>query len=180
MDLTKDGSLRPSDTSPGQWDPDESQDEITLAGFEWSMLRFASAFERCVLQIANAAGEQNLSVQEVLFLYLVSLQNSPQTCASLAHQLNREDVTNIQYIMRKLAGRGLVQKAREPKTKNYTFTLTKQGYGFTQRYSNIKKSLLVNRLNRLHDTGAALTNVRTLVNELASVYDEVARESPML
>ncbi|MEM8662080.1 MAG: winged helix DNA-binding protein [Pseudomonadota bacterium] len=178
MPAKKKSSKSGGDVLHRHWELGRTEHDIALTEFEWSVLRFMNAFERCILQMANMSGQHNLNVQEVLFLHVVSMQKMPQTSASLAHQLNRDDIANIQYTLRKLVSAGLVEKRKEPQGKIYTFSVTEEGMKLVRSYANVRELLLADKTQFIDNVDERLDSSRRFVSLLTGVYDEVARESP--
>ncbi len=154
-------------------------DEHTIATteFEWAMMRLQAAFERSCVQLANLAGKETLSFQELLLLHVVAMQHHPQTSQSLARQLNRDDVPNIQYTLRKLQQQDLVRKRREPRGRIYTYEATESGREFVERYAEVRSLLLTGKTRFIDNIDERLSAANDLVSLLTGVYDDVARVS---
>jgi predicted MarR family transcription regulator len=160
------------------WELGHTAHEIALTEFEWTIMRFYSAFERCILQLANISGEQNLNPQEVILLHVVSMQKSPQTSTSLARQLNRDDLANIQYTLRKLASGNLIEKQKDERGRIYTYKLTKAGLKHVKQYAAVRSLLLPDKAKAIDAVDEKLDESRRFIGLLTGIYDEVARESP--
>jgi predicted MarR family transcription regulator len=154
-------------------------DEHTIATteFEWAIMRLQAAFERSCVQLANLAGRETLSFQELLLLHVVAMQHHPQTSQSLARQLNRDDVPNMQYTLRKLQEQELVQKRREPRGRTYTYEVTDSGREFVERYAEVRSLLLTGKTKFIDDIDERLSAANDLISLLTGVYDDVARVS---
>lgn len=92
--------------------------EVLITEFEWSVIRFQQAFERYILQIAHIAGLGELSYAELVLLHVIGFADAPITVGLLARQLNADNVTNIQYSLRKLLGYQLIRKVRSGKSND--------------------------------------------------------------
>jgi predicted MarR family transcription regulator len=160
------------------WALGDTHHDIALTEFEWTIMRFFNAFERCVVQMANMEGSSNLNTQEVIILHVVSMQKVPQTSASLSRQLNRDDVANIQYTLRKLSTAGLTEKQKDPRGKTYTYKMTALGTEHVKQYANFRKVLLSDKTKIIDDIDKKLDDSRRFIGLLTGIYDEVARESP--
>ena len=172
--------MEPEDSLHEHWELGRTSHDVSLTEFEWTIMRFFNAFERCVLQMANmeAEGSANLNTQEVILLHVVSMQKKPQSSTSLARQLNRDDVANIQYTLRKLSTAGLTEKQKDLRGKTYTYKLTELGLAHVKQYASFRKVLLADRTQDISDIDKKLDDSRRFIGLLTGIYDEVARESP--
>ena len=166
------------DDSRYEWELGHSDREKAFTEFEWTIMRFYNAFERCILQLANMSGEQNLNAQEVILLHVVSMQKTPQTSSSLARQLNRDDIANIQYTLRKLASENLIEKQKVERGKIYTYKLTDLGLKLVKEYAAVRGMLLPDKAREIESVDQKLDESRRFIGLLTGIYDEVARESP--
>ena len=99
------------DWAHSNWPLGKDHHDISTTEFEWAVMRFFSAFERSCLQLSVTAGARELSFQELVLLHVVAMQHHPQTSQSIARQLNRDDIQNLQYAIRKLEKRELIAKS---------------------------------------------------------------------
>ncbi|MFK8050379.1 MAG: winged helix DNA-binding protein [Halioglobus sp.] len=150
---------------------------ITTTEFEWAIIRFYSAFERSCQQLGSLAGNKNLNFQELVLLHVVSMQHNPQTSTSLARQLNRDDIANVQYTLRKLQGEGLVLKNKEPRGKTYTYDITETGSVIVERYAEMRALLLTEKTNFIDHIDEKLHAANDLLSLLTGIYDDAARIS---
>jgi predicted MarR family transcription regulator len=141
------------------------------------MMRLQAAFERSCVQLANLAGRETLSFQELLLLHVVAMQHHPQTSQSLARQLNRDDVPNMQYTLRKLQEQDLVQKRKESRGRIYTYEATESGRKFVERYAEVRSLLLAGKTKFIDNIDERLSAASDLISLLTGVYDDVARVS---
>jgi predicted MarR family transcription regulator len=156
-----------------------STNDISITEFEWSILRFMTAFERCIVQMSNMSGGHVLNVQEIILLHVVSMQKMPQTSSSLSRQLNRDDVANVQYTLRKLASINLIEKNKAKGGKLFTFDITAAGSQLVKEYSKVRELLLTEKTKFIDNVDQKLDDSRRVISFLTGVYDEVAREVPI-
>lgn len=170
-----DETTPPRDVLHRRWPLGGDEHAITTTEFEWSIIRFFSAFERSSQQLAATAGADDLAFQELILLHVVAMQHHPQTAASLARQLNRDDVPNLQYALRKLQNANLVEKRKEPRGKTYSYAITEPGAAVVQRYAQIRKLLLIAKTKLIDDIDARMSSANDLLGILTGVYDDVSR-----
>ena len=145
--------------------------------FEWSIMRFFVAFERSCLQLASVSGSGDLTFQELVLLNVVAMQRHPQTAASLARQLNRDDIANLQYGLRKLEKEQLVVKNKEPRGKTYTYDITGDGIKRVEHYAQVRRKLLTSKVDFIEGVDAKMETAGKLISVLTGIYDDVARAS---
>lgn len=144
--------------------------------FEWTLLRFQQAFERWVDLLGSITGMGDLSYTEIVVLHVIGMQDRPKTGASIARQLNRDDLPNIQYCIRKLVKHGFCQRAGgNGKTRSYE--LTKQGREAASDYAKLREALLTDQTKSIGDIDERLRSAAQLVSLLTGVYDEAGRIS---
>jgi predicted MarR family transcription regulator len=144
---------------------------------EWTILRFYVAFERSCLQLASISGSDDLAFQEFVLLNVVAMQHHPQTAASLARQLNRDDIANLQYSLRKLVKEQLIIKAKEPRGKTYTYDITEEGAVRVDNYANVRSKLLTSKADFIENVDIKMEDATKLISILTGIYDDVARAS---
>jgi predicted MarR family transcription regulator len=149
----------------------------TQTEFEWAIIRFYSAFERSCQQLGSIASNRSLNFQELILLHVVAMQHHPQTSTSLARQLNLDDIANVQYILRKLLGEGLLVKTKEPRGKIYTYDITDSGNAIVERYAQMRDLLLTEKTNFIDQIDEKLHAANDLLSLLTGIYDDVARIS---
>lgn len=155
----------------------EREHAAATTEFEWSIMRFFVAFERSCLQLASISGSDDLTFQELVLLNVVAMQRHPQTAASLARQLNRDDIANLQYSLRKLEKEQLVTKNKEPRGKTYTYDITGDGMRRVERYAHVRSKLLTSKVDFIEGIDAKMEAAGKLVSVLTGIYDDVARAS---
>jgi len=174
---TKDNQADDRRTLHRHWMLGQDDHAIATTEFEWAMMRLHAAFERSCIQLANLSGQPAMSFQEAVLLHVVAMQHHPQTSQSLARQLNRDDVPNMQYTLRKLQDQKLVLKRREPRGRIYTYEATEAGRRVVQRYAEVRSLLLAGKTKFIEDIDERLTAATDLMALLTGVYDDVARVS---
>ena len=152
------------------------QDAITTE-FEWVMLRFNEAFERFCLQLGSTVGLGSLSYQELIILNVIRMQDRPKPVTIIARLLNRDDIPNIQYSLRKLAGLELIVKEKEPQGKNFNYAMTDVGRQKLNLYAELRGRLLTDQTSSIDKVDEKLQQTARLISMLTGIYDEAGRIS---
>src|SRR4051794_31789505 len=116
------------------WHLAKTEFEYQVTSFEWSLTRMNEAFARFVteLGILTTAGEMKYS--EHMILHAIRMQDRPKSGATIARLLNRDDLQNVQYSLRKLESLELIRKIRERGSAQAAYEITEKGRGCTESY----------------------------------------------
>ena len=163
------------DWAHSHWPLGKDPHDVSTTEFEWAVMRFFSAFERSCLQLSVTAGSSDLSFQELVLLHVVGMQHHAQTSHSIARQLNRDDIQNLQYALRKLEKRGLISKPLGDRNKTAHYSITPEGRESVGLYANIRAQLLTGRTELVSEIDEKLQEATQLLSVLTGIYDDVAR-----
>ncbi len=163
-----------SESVHANWHLGRSRSDIALTEFELVMLRFQQAFERWALHVTARCGDSSMSFVEAVLLHAVRMQEQPSTAQSIARLLNRDDISNVQYSLRKLVKRGYLVHANGG-GKNVTFVMTDLGRRITDHYAEIRHTVLVAHARFLMDE--QIQAVIDSVGMLTGQYDEAMRKA---
>ena len=159
------------------WHLAHSKHEAKSTDFEWSILRFQQAFERWITQLADITGLSGLSYIEIIIIHVIRMQDRPKTAASIARQLNRDDIPNIQYCLRKLVKMHLCRKVTETGSKSIAFEVTDQGKHLTENYAEVRKEILTEQSKNIDRIDKKLTEATKIISLMTGLYDEAGRIS---
>ncbi len=159
----------------GNWPLGGGTHDILTTELEWSILRFYEAFGRSCEQLADMAGSPDTNFAELVLLHVIAMQRSPQPVSSLARQLNRDDIPNLQYGIRKLCGKNLLRKAGVSRGKQTTYELTAAGERLVAEYAALRRELLTTKTGIVKDIDLRLTDAARLITLLTGLYDNVAQ-----
>lgn len=159
------------------WHLAKDENELKVTELEFAFLRVMEAFSRWVTAADEMVGMQDLKATEHVILHVIRMQNRPKSGATIARLLNRDDLPNIQYSLRKLESSGLVQKKKEEGTKIYNYCITEIGEKLTNQYAKLRSELLMRNLNSITDFGQRASDSAQLLTILTGIYEESARSS---
>ena len=162
------------------WHLAKDETEFKVTELEFAVLRVLEAFARWVASVDEMVGLSELKHGEHVILHVIRMQNRPKSGATIARLLNRDDLPNIQYSLRKLEASGLIEKLKESGTKNYTYTITKLGETLTNEYSRLRSEILIRKLRGLSEFEARVEDATDLLSILTGIYEESARASATL
>lgn len=167
---------KPTDKVHENWHLGRSRGDVLLTELELVMMRFQQAFERWVLHVTAQCGDPNLSFPECVLLHSVRLQNQPCTTQSIARLLNRDDIANVQYSLRKLVKAGYVTLTNAG-AKNNSFVLTERGRQLTDYYAEIRRAVLVAHTPNLEAMDHQFQAIIDQIGTLTGQYDEAMRRA---
>lgn len=151
--------------------------EAATTELEWALLRWWEAFGRFSLHALNMLGLPGVSPTEMLILHIVRLHDRPKSATMIANLLNRDDIQNVQYSLRKLVGMGLVAKVRDQKGKYNHLAVTAKGRKVCDDFAAIRTQLLIADVTQLDNGEAVLLQAAKTVSMLTGLYDSAGRTS---
>jgi len=173
---SKEKSPSPVGSIYRRWHLGKTAHDALTTEFEWAMLRFHQAFERWALQVTASCGYADASFSEVTILHATRMHGQPCTAALIARQLNRDDIPNLQYSLRKLVNQGYLARNSDSR-KNYTFEVTERGRQLTDRYAEIRHAVLTEQTREIDAVDERLEDAVKLISMLTGQYDEAMRKA---
>lgn len=158
------------------WHLANTKHDALTTEFEWAILRFQQAFERWVVQLGDISGAEKLSFQEAVILHVIGMQDRPKTAAAITRQLNRDDIPNIQYCIRKLVGQKLCKNIKsKTNVASRHFELTKKGQEVAQEYAKLRVEILTVQTNSIDHVDERMRDAVQLISLFTGLYDEAGR-----
>jgi predicted MarR family transcription regulator len=161
------------------WHLAKSDMEYKATEFEWSLIRFYEAFSRFVLTtgMITIAADVDIKYQEHVILHVIRMQDRPKNSATIARLMNRDDIPNIQYSLRKLEAAGLIEKQKDKNSKTFSYTASELGVKLTDEYYKVRQEILVKRLEEISDVEEKFDRAARFMSLLTGIYEEAARDS---
>ena len=158
------------------WHLAKTEFEYRVTAFEWSLARLNEAFARFVIELGTVTIASELKYSEHMILHAIRMQDRPKNGATIARLLNRDDLQNVQYSLRKLESLDLIRKSRGPGAAQAAYEITDKGRGCTEQYRDIRSELLIPRVEQIQDSSEQIEALTRLMSMLTGVYEESARE----
>lgn len=159
------------------WHLAKSPLEAATTELEWVLLRWREAFDRYNLHALNILGLPTMGIAETLVLHIVRLHDRPKPANMIASLLNRDDIQNVQYILRKLMSAGLIAKEKGSSAKNANLIATQNGRELSDQLAEIRARLVVSQVAQLENGEARLLYSAKTVSIMTALYDEAGRTS---
>jgi predicted MarR family transcription regulator len=155
------------------WHMTPTAEAHVLVGAEFGIIRTVAAFQRASESLMRLVSDVDLSFNEIMILHVTRMHDRAKDAATIASILSRDDLPNVLYNLRKLVGAGLVEKARSGSAT--VFAVTDTGRVVTDRYSVIRRQLLLETWRRYSDSLGGLAAVTESLTLMAAVYEAEAR-----
>jgi predicted MarR family transcription regulator len=159
------------------WHLANDETELKVTEFEFSMMRVTEAFSRWVAAADELVGLSEFKHVEHVILHIIRMQDRPKSGATIARLLNRDDLANIQYSLRKLENAGLIEKNKEGGIKNLNYSITELGEKLTNEYAKLRSELLIRSIKNITDFNGRVEDATQLLSILTGIYEESARSS---
>jgi len=164
----------PGETFDRRWHLAQTQAEVDTTELEFAVMRTFESFGRwqgeCLAGVADIAA----SGPENALLHVIRMNDRPKSVKELARLMNRDDIPNIQYSLRKLIAAGLVEKSGSARS-GVTYSVTTLGHDVTERYAALRRALLVAAIENVPDFVDRLADATRTLNLLAGIYEEISR-----
>lgn len=148
--------------------------ELALTQLEFGLIHITEAFRRWTATILRQVGGDDLSFFDGLVLHTVRFRERPKGVAEIARFLNREDVSNVQYSLRKLESAGLLAKVPGKARRETTYQVTAAGVALTDHYARLRRDVLVRMVQSLGEHGPLLDRLTDALNVVAGLYEQGA------
>ncbi len=156
------------------WHLAENDYEVGLTELEFSLLRASAAFDRWRSDCMACCSGQSFSGADTAVLHVVRMHNRPKSISEIGRHLNRDDQSNLQYGIRKLAKAGLIEKAGNGDSKKgVTYVVTDLGRDVTDRFAQFRRELLLT-LTKSVSTEISLEDVSRVLNLMSGIYDQAS------
>lgn len=162
------------------WHLAENESSFKVTEFEWTMIRFYEAFSRCVTTIGALTIDADIKFSEHLILHVIRMQDRPKNSATIARMINRDDIPNIQYSLRKLESANLIEKIQEKSGKTFAYSVTKLGERVTDEYAVVRAEMLLENLGTIANFESQIVKMTQLLGVMTGIYEEAARNSATL
>lgn len=159
------------------WHLAGSNTDVLVTEFEWGLIRLYEAFARWVSTASSLLIDEDIKFAEHMILHVIRMHNRPKNSITIARMMNRDDVANLQYSLRKLEAAGLISKSKDKTGKSFSYVVTERGKEITDGYAAIRSDLLIRALSTISDVDGRMAEMTKMVSVLTGIYEEMARSS---
>lgn len=156
------------------WHLAADQPEVAATEFEFALMRTFESFGRWQSECLVASAGYVASGPDNAMLHVIRMNDRAKTIKEIARLLNRDDIPNIQYSIRKMVTDGLISKQGSSRT-GVTYEATEKGREITDRYAQIRRSQLIAAIRDVPEFSGRLREAERTLNILSGLYEEAAR-----
>lgn len=150
--------------------------EVAITELEYSLFRVYEAFSRWQIEGMAVAARKNLSANDGATLNVIAMRDRPKSITEIGRLLNRDDITNIQYTIRKLTQEGLIEKTtKDNRRKGVTYRITEKGSNVIKRYVALRKKLFIGLTETVRGMNEQLENGSHILDLMTGIYEQAAR-----
>ncbi|NTV12302.1 MAG: winged helix DNA-binding protein [Zoogloea sp.] len=167
---------RPADTADKSWHLATSEAERVVAEFEHALICLCEAFGRYNLQgLASVADGHTFSGQDNMVLHIINTLDRAKSLSDISRFMNRDDLANIQYSVRKLQKAGLVEKACDRSARGTTYRTTAEGKATVERFVQQRRELVLGPAEEMAQLREQLRAASKVMSHFIGLYDQAAR-----
>jgi predicted MarR family transcription regulator len=149
-----------------------SEEASTLTRAELAMIRTVEAFSRWGFFLHKSVSGAPLSPQDVWLLHSIRMRGGAQNLSELLLFLNRNDVSTIQYSLRKIEQSGLIERVTGNSKREAGYRLTELGLEATNAYAALREELMVTLVRDVNGLVDALGSAASAFERLTGLYDQ--------
>ncbi len=165
-----------SDKTPAldrHWHLGQAEEELITADFEYALMRCIESFNGWQQECLAAVAGRKVSATDNVVLHVTRMNDRPKSVTELAKLMNRSDLSNLKYSIRKLVDEGLLEKVSEGgKRKGMRYRATEAGVTLTEAYASLRREQLMPQIKAISDNAELLEGARQTLNLLSGIYDQ--------
>lgn len=146
-----------------------------LVRTEVAMVRTIEGFARWTATLHKCVSGTTLGPQEVWILHAIRMRGGSQNLSEVLLFLNRNDVSTIQYSLRKIESFGLIERVAGNSRREAGYRLTDKGLAATSDYAKVREDVLVQVIANLQVTVETLKKTAESLEQLTGVYDQTTQ-----
>jgi predicted MarR family transcription regulator len=157
------------------WHLTQSEIGVQVTNFELQLWRVFYGFIRWQEECERGVNNTGLTANEIAVLHVVRMKERPKTIYDIGRLLNRDDMFNIHYSIRKLLKMGLIKKTRSAQAgkKTFAYQITEAGVKNTDAFAEIKNDILLEMYSQEKDLN--LIEMAKVLARVKAIYDEADR-----
>jgi predicted MarR family transcription regulator len=150
--------------------------EAAVTEFEQALICAAEAFYRFAgALLGPEARRHNLVGQDCVILQQLVTAGAPRRVGDLLRFANRDDVSNVQYSLRKLIKAGLVRQVKGATNRDTAYEITEDGSRVSARLVAQRRELLMTPTKDMVELDRQLRSLALSLGLLTGVYDHGTR-----
>lgn len=157
------------------WHLAQSEQELNFAELEFSILRISAAFDRWQKDCLACCVEGGLSGVDNAVLHLIRMHDRAKSISEVARLMNRDDISNLQYSLRKLTKAGLIARAGTSDSKRTAaYEVTAKGTHVSDLFAQFRRELLITLTESIKDLDVDILTACKVLNISSGLYDHAS------
>ena len=157
------------------WHLAHSDQEMVFTELEFSLLRISAAFDRWQKDCLACCIDGGLSGTDNSVLQIIRMHDRAKSISGVARHLNRDDISNLQYSLRKLTKAGLIERAgRNDSKRSATYKVTDEGTRVSELFAQFRRELLLSLTDSIKDFDADVSIASRILNITSGLYDHAS------
>lgn len=157
-----------------RWHLATSQREVSFTELEFSLYRIFAAFDRWQVECVATVAHERLTSTENAALHVIRLKDRPKSALEIARLLNRDDLANINYAIRKLLNLMLVERCRPENGKGTAYRATERGIEITEKYAALRREVLFHMIPSVDHWEEQTAAARQVLDLMRGIYEQAA------
>ncbi len=157
------------------WHLAENDEELNFTELEFAIMRISGAFDRWQKDCLACCVDGGLSGIDNGVLHIIRMHDRPKSISEIARLMNRDDLSNLQYSLRKLTKAGLIERAGNSTSKrSATYEVTARGTEVSDLFAQFRRELLISLTNSIKNLDADVQVACKVLNLTAGLYDHAS------
>ncbi len=162
------------DTSTDSYMTKEPRAEAVTRA-ELALIRGTAAFTRWSLFLHKSVSNSQLSAPDICLLHSIRMCGGAQNLSELLLFLNRNDVSTLQYSLKKIEQWGLIERVTGNSKREAGYRLTEEGMAVTEAYSAARDELLLPLIADVSGLVDALDQAAASFERLTGIFDQATQ-----
>jgi predicted MarR family transcription regulator len=158
-----------------RWHLARNGEEARLASFELSLERLMHAYYAWKSACLAAVADGPFSGNDTAVLNTIRMRDRAKGLSEISKLLNREDISNIQYSIRKLLKAGFIEKADPASRKDTLYRMTAAGRRVTNAYADLRATLLLSLTRSIGEPSESFLGAEQFLNLMTGMYDQAGK-----
>ncbi len=164
-----------SPTFDKHWHLAESDQELNFTELEFAIMRIGGAFERWQKDCLACCIDGGLSGIDNAVLHIIRMHDRPKSISDVARLLNRDDISNLQYSLRKLSKAGLITRAGTGDSKrSAAYEVTAEGTRVSDLFAQFRRELLLTLTDSIKNLEVDIVTACKVLNITSGLYDHAS------
>jgi predicted MarR family transcription regulator len=159
------------------WHLAKTDVETNLTEFEFLFWRMFYSFVKWQEDCLRCVTDDDIGAEEITLLHVIRMRERPKSISEISRLMNRDDLSNIQYSLKKLLRLKFIQKSKKSTKKSIAYEATEHGVHVTDKYGDVRREILIKMLEGKQDDWQKLHD---LLRDCKNAYDEAARIAALL